>query len=92
MTTHTLLVFALALGVLQPAAIAQYVDNQEQRSGNTAPARPDEPRPLLTNVQVELTITDSMPSASPQKRRCRWSSSMVGWGASGRRASTAQPC
>jgi hypothetical protein len=68
MTTHTLLVFALALGVLQPAAIAQYVDNQEQRSGNTAPARPDEPRPLLTNVQVELTITDSMPSASPQKK------------------------
>ena len=68
MTTHILVALLASISILQPAVTAQGAESQEQRSGNTAPTRPDEPRPLMTNVQVELTVTDSMPSASPQKK------------------------
>ena len=66
MTTRTLTALLLALSVLQPAA-AESMRLQE-RSGNVSPTRPDEVRPLLTNVQVELTVTDSMAGSGPQKK------------------------
>jgi hypothetical protein len=60
----------LAVSVAQAGVAARDTyDGQEPRGANTSPARPaDEPRPLLTNVQVELTVTDSIGSAAPQKK------------------------
>jgi hypothetical protein len=41
-----------------------------QPATNSTPPRPaeDRPRPTMTNVQVELTVTDSYGSAGPQKK------------------------
>jgi hypothetical protein len=59
---------------------------RQDRPANASAGRPtDEPRPLLTNVQVELTVTDSMPSGSPQKKTV---SMMIADGRMGRIRST----
>ena len=84
MTIHTVAALLLAASVLQASLAAQ--DATAQRPGNTSAAAPaEERRPLLTNVQVELTVTDSMASASPQKKTV---SMMIADGRMGRIRST----
>jgi hypothetical protein len=64
--TALTLVLAVAAG-----AAAQQKASEQRKPGNTTPSQPsdDSPPPAsMTNVQVEITIADSMGGQAPQKK------------------------
>jgi hypothetical protein len=69
MNTHSMLYAILVACALSSTATAQQ-PGQPAGSGNASPSRPadDSSRATMTNVQVELTVTDSMGSAAPVKK------------------------
>jgi hypothetical protein len=68
MKMHAVIALAL-ISVLGTTTFAHSREwQQPPRAGNASPARPDdEPRPLMTNVRVEITVTDTM-GAVPTKK------------------------
>jgi hypothetical protein len=94
MTSQRILTVMMATALLSSAALAQNVEQKSPPpSGNTSTTKPaDEgPRPLLTNVQVDLTVTDAMGSGPGQKKTVslRIADGRMGRVRSSREASTA---
>lgn len=86
----TTLAVLAAVCCVAPASVAQDTERQTPRSGNASAARPADEgaRPQLTNVKVEITITDAMGSLPPQRKTV---SMLIADGRMGRIRSTREP-
>jgi hypothetical protein len=70
MTRHPLVVVLLATLVAVPSTPAQEPQREQARQANASPAQPAERRSRfqMSNIRVELTVTDSMGGGTPQKK------------------------
>jgi hypothetical protein len=85
MSRKALLVFLLSAALL-PASVA--AQGRSSNATSNRPSRDDEPPRSSTNIQVEVTISDHVGSATPQKKTV---SVIVADGYSGRVRSARNP-